>query len=161
MFHITHKAIHSTVLERICSAKQPKEVYEALTELPGIARFLGYQIFVDLTYIPEFPFSENFFVVSGPGCGAGLERLFDDPAGLNEEELLVWLREHGEEVLQSQGVNIKELFSDRPLNERRLNLMSIENQMCELGKTVKILRGEGKARGSYAGRPEAKKNTIF
>lgn len=54
------------------NAQSQKEVYDIIQELPSFAYFLSYQVFVDLTYIKDFPFSENEFTIAGPGCKRGL-----------------------------------------------------------------------------------------
>ena len=55
------------IIDKIKLSGSQKEVYDNLLSLPGIGSFLAYQIFVDFSYLSEFPFSENEFVVAGPG----------------------------------------------------------------------------------------------
>lgn len=83
-----------TVIFPIANAQTPKDVIDALKLFNGIGDFLSYQMFVDMTYLEDFPWSENEFVVSGPGCVAGLSELFSDRGGLSYDELLFWLRDN-------------------------------------------------------------------
>lgn len=135
--------------EDVWNAKSQEEAYFHLLKIRGVSRFLAYQMFVDLTYIRDFPFSENHFTVSGPGCDAGLSLLFDDRDGLNSEELLFWLRDN-QNLL---NVDFGSLMVDVPVSERGLNVMSAENCMCELSKYVRchnaILEGK-KPRGKVS-----------
>ena len=126
-----------------------KEVYDNLLSLPGIGSFLAYQIFVDFSYLSEFPFSENEFVVAGPGCKKGLNLLFDDFGGLRYEEALFWIRDNQNRLFQQFGYNSYNLFSDLPEEERYLNLMSLENCMCEISKYIRAINGEGRPRIRY------------
>ena len=86
--------LSNDVYQDVCAAQSPQDVIEALQIFNGVGDFLSYQMFVDLTYLPEFPWSENEFVVSGPGCIAGLSELFTDRDGLTFDELLFWLRDN-------------------------------------------------------------------
>ena len=74
------------IVDKIKSAKDQQDVFKVITSYTGIGSFLGYQMFVDMTYISEFPFSENEFTVAGPGCRKGLDLLFTDRTGLTYEE---------------------------------------------------------------------------
>lgn len=140
-------------LEAVKNAKNQKEVFEAIvSNLFGVGEFLGYQIFVDMTYIDEFPFSENEFVVAGPGCIAGINLLFDDKDGLNYDECIFWLRDNQKEIFKEFGYDPKKLFSDLPEWDRKINLMSQENQLCELSKFTKLMRGTGRPRIKYPGK---------
>ncbi len=109
-----------------------------LENVRGFSRFLSYQVWVDLTYCKEFPFSENEFTVSGPGCDAGLELLFKDRDGLNSAELLFWLRENAATVYHD--IDFNTLMSDLPEYDRLMNVMSLENNFCELSKFVRCKR---------------------
>lgn len=133
------------LVKGIKGAETPSEVIEALTDIPGISSFLAYQIFVDFTYLPEFPWSENEFVLSGPGCSRGLSNLFKDKGGLTDEELLFWLRDNCPFTQEE----LDEVMTDLPKRERRMNVMSLENCMCELSKYVKTKEGTGKPRNKY------------
>ena len=118
---------------------------DALKSIKGIHDFLAYQVFVDLTYLEDFPWSENEFVVSGPGCELGLDYLFEDKDGLTYDELMFWLRDNCPITREW----CREHMIDLPQYDRYMNVMSLENCMCELGKYVKTQRGEGRPRSRY------------
>ena len=135
------------VVGAIKRAKTPQEVIDALQMFNGIGNFLSYQMFVDLTYLPEFPWSENEFVVSGPGCIAGLTELFEDRGGLTFDELLFWLRDNCPITREE----CMELMVDLPEEDRVMNLMSLENCMCELSKYIRAVEGTGRPKNIYNG----------
>lgn len=144
--------IEHNFVEGIKFAKTQEGVMSLITHYDGVGTFLGYQIFVDFTYIPEFPFSENEFVVSGPGCHRGLELLFRNKDGMNDAECLFWLRNNIDKVFREQvdpNWDTKRLFWDLPEEDRYMNVMSLENCFCELSKYVRAKRGTGRPRKKY------------
>lgn len=131
----------------IKAAKTPMDVINTLKQVPGISNFLAYQMFVDFTYLEEFPFSENEFTIAGPGCSRGLNYLFEDRDGLTDEELLFWLRDNCPFTQEE----LTQLMIDIPIYDRKMNIMSLENCMCELSKYIKVKTGTGRPRSLYRG----------
>lgn len=137
--------------EKVLAAKDQRECFDVLSSVRGFGNFLAYQIFVDLTYIPGFKFSENEFTVSGPGCSLGLSYLFDDKDGMTDEEALFWVRDNIETVWEDFGLetDLESLLDDRDEYDRCLNVMSLENVFCETSKYVRAVRGTGRPRNKY------------
>lgn len=174
-FHVGVWLGENDIVSKLLAAKDQKECFEVIKSIKGFADFLAYQVFVDLTYIPEFPFSENEFVVAGPGCKRGLDLIFEDKDGMNYAECMFWLRNAINDISDSscmmgeakinlfncddleyydEGFPVYEpmkLFSDLPKYDRKMNVMSIENCMCELSKYVKAVNGTGRPRNKYKG----------
>lgn len=143
------------LIEKIKKCKTQKDVFDAIKSYNGLGTFLAYQIFVDFTYIPEFPFSENEFTVSGPGCDRGLKEVFQDFDGLNMEEALFWLRDNIDEEFEARGWkwDKDKLFSDLEPHDRCMNVMSLENCHCEISKYIRATNGTGRPKNKYkAGR---------
>merc|ERR1719483_1230369 len=65
------------------------------------------------------------------------------------EYLISWLVEHQEEYFKKNKVDPDELFDDRKLP--RLNIMAMENCLCEISKYIKVKKGQGKCRNGYNG----------
>ena len=117
-------------------------------KIPGCSWFTVYQLFVDLTYIPSFPISENEYVVAGPGCRTGIWYLTETPkwkesmvGDLKYEEFLFWLRDHLEDLFRERvdpNFSCDQLFTDLPPEERHFNVMSLENVFCEFSKYMKL-----------------------
>lgn len=161
------------IVQRLLQSKNQLEAFNILHSIYGMGEFVAYQVFVDLTYIPEFPFSENEFTVAGPGCKKGLDYIFKDRDGMTYEECIFWLRdminqegyslfrcdeifeEEQEKHLLHKKYEPTSLFSDLPEEDRKMNVMSLENCMCELSKYMRVVRGEGRPRNTYVpNRPE-------
>ena len=158
VFHIGPWLKERKVFHRLMRAKDQKEAYYIIREIRGFASFLAYQVFVDLTYIEEFPFSENEFTVAGPGCKRGLDLVFTDYNGMTHEEALFWLRDNLDEYFtaleagdyaRGKPWNPEKLFKRRAPEDRRLTVMSLENCFCELSKYVKAVNGTGRPRNRY------------
>lgn len=162
-FHVGVWLGRNHIVEKLLKAEDQKACFEVIKSMNGFADFMAYQVFVDLTYIPEFPFSENEFVVAGPGCKRGLDLIFEDKDGMSYEECIFWLRNeiNAEESLLAGPLddfndgrpvyNPDKLFFDLPSYDRKMNVMSIENCMCELSKYVKAVNGTGRPRNKYRG----------
>ena len=157
MMYFMRYLLDSSLITDIKKSKDQQEVFKHLSSMMGIGDFLGYQMFVDLTYIEEFPFSENEFTVAGPGCRNGLDKLFKDRDGMTYEECLFWVRDNIEEEFKKHlGVPLcpSKLFSDLPEYDRCLNVMSLENCFCELSKYIRAKTGTGRPRKKYRPRRE-------
>jgi len=170
-FHVAVWLGRGHVVDRLLKAEDQLEAFNIIKSVRGFADFLAYQVFVDLTYIPEFPFSENDFTIAGPGCKKGLDYIFKDRSGMTYEECIFWLRDHinnshdgGYNLFENDYIDevsaFKEsysykkydpdkLFSDLPKYDRHTNVMSLENCMCELSKYLRTVRGEGRPRCHY------------
>ena len=146
MIRLVERFYCDGILDGILGAGSQEEVYLALRQFPGLGKFLAYQIFVDFSYIEDFAFSENEFVVAGPGCEKGLDLVFDDFGGLSYEEALFWLRDNQEDVF---GDDFGELFCDLDEFDRRMNVMSLQNCMCEVSKYIRAIEGVGRPRVRY------------
>lgn len=136
----------------VSACNNQQEVFDVLTSYKGIGNFLAYQMFVDFTYIDEFPYSENEFTVAGPGCMMGLDYLFEDKDGMTYEECLFWLRDNIDDLfhqIRGDAWNPQQLFWDLPEEDRYMNVMSLENCFCELSKYIRAKEGTGRPRKRY------------
>ena len=115
-------------------SNSPKQI----TETPFFfgSRFLSYQYFVDLTYCKDYKFSENEFVISGPGCSKGINFLFEDLDCLNDEEAIFWLRDNIQNICD---FNPKEIFHFLPEEDQIWSVMDIENSFCEFSKYMRLI----------------------
>lgn len=137
--------------QNLLAHKTPLAVYEDLRDnIEGLGPFLAYQIWVDFTYIPEYPFSENHFTIAGPGCKAGIDLLFQDKDGMTHEECIFWLRDNQDQVFGPLGYDRQQFWSAEKPYDQCMNIMQLENMFCELQKYTRCVeaveRGE-KPRG--------------
>ena len=128
-----------------------QQVFQALQSVPGIGYFLAYQIFVDMTYCPESLWSENEFVVAGPGARRGLDLVFSDRDGMTYEEALFWLRDNWQSICDWLRLpwNPDEIFVDLEPEDRYMNVMSLQNCHCEISKYIRAVNGTGRPRNKY------------
>lgn len=152
-------------VENLLACNTAEDVYETLKSVYGISDFMAYQIFVDFTYIPEFPYSENEFTVAGLGCKRGVDCLFDNKNHMTYEECLFWLRDNWEklkEINENNGYDSwfdpKELMIDLPKYDRIMNIMSLENCFCEFFKYWKTIHHMGRPRSKYNATKRYKEN---
>lgn len=151
VFHIGTWLKRQQIVTKLLGANNQQECFEILKSLRGFADFLAYQVFVDLTYIPEFPFSENEFTIAGPGCKKGLDYIFINRDGMTYEESLFYLRRLLTEDWQRTATKLRALFE--PYG-RCVNIMSLENCMCELSKYIRAVEGTGRPKNKYKPRKE-------
>lgn len=158
-FHIGPWLKQQRIVDKLLNSKDQQEAFEIIKSVRGFADFLAYQVFVDLTYIPEFLYSENEFVIAGPGCKKGLDYIFSDRADMTYEECIFWLRDNWTKLSErvytlTDGeidCNPKRDFTDLDSRDRVMNVMSIENCMCELSKYIRTVEGTGRPRNKYKG----------
>lgn len=139
--------------DKITSAKTQKEAFEAINSEKGIGEFLSYQIFVDFTYIKDFPFSENEFTVAGIGCKKGIDFLFNNRDGMSYEECVFWMRDNWENLTEEVDPDFKVVPEDMMIDlkhyDRVMNVMSLENCFCEFSKYYKTTNNLGRPRSRY------------
>lgn len=129
----------------------PQDVYQRMyDDIEGLGPFLAYQIWVDFTYIEEYPFSENHFTIAGPGCRAGIDLMFKDKDGMTHEECIFWVRDNQDAIFGPLGYNRKEFWSAESPEDQCMNVMQLENMYCESSKNTRckqaLMRGD-KPRG--------------
>lgn len=121
------------------------------SNIEGVGNFLAYQIFVDFTYIPEYPISEEEFVLSGPGCHAGLDMLFSDRDNMKDEELLFWLRDNIDRIFKehNNSYDISKFFYYLEPEDRKWTVQDLENSFCEFSKYCYLLENKHKRPRKY------------
>lgn len=153
LYFIRH-LLDEDIVSQIKEAEKQSDVYDTLRGYMGLGNFLSYQIFVDMTYIKEFPFSENEFTIAGPGCRMGIDYLFDDRDGMSYEECIFWARDNLADCFRNilgKEWDFEKIFRDLPKGDQCFNVMSLENCFCELSKYIRAKDGTGRPRKKYNG----------
>jgi hypothetical protein len=65
--------------------------------------FLAYQYAIDLNYSPLVNFSEDSFVVSGPGALDGIRKCLANLGGLNESNIIKLVTDRQEHEFEQRG----------------------------------------------------------
>ena len=128
-----------------------KQCYEWIhCNVRGAGPFIAYQMFVDISYFKEIPFSDRMFAIAGPGCVTGLQYLYKDWDGLTAEELLWWHKNHFEEELKkAYGFGYDKLFDNEPIENRYFDMQECENSFCEFQKYYEFSIHKQRKRRSY------------
>jgi hypothetical protein len=131
--HRNHLALIDAMLadgvpSRLTRARDLEAVYHELRAWPLIGPFMAYQLAIDLNYSPLIDFSEDDFVVPGPGATRGLTKVFVDLGDLTPAEAITWLVDQQAVVPDRLGISPPTLFG-RPLHS-----IDCQNLLCEVDK---------------------------
>lgn len=122
--------------DRVAQSHSLREVYETLLALPSLGPFLAYQFTIDLNYGPHLQFSEDEFVVPGPGARDGLAKCFSDLGDLRTEDVIRWTAETQEAQFAERGIVFEDLWG------RPLQLIDCQNLYCEVSKYARVAHPE-------------------
>ncbi len=120
------------VPDRIADSVTMAQAFDVLKSYPLIGNFLAYQYVTDLNYGEFTDFSEMEFTVAGPGAVDGIHKCFADLGGLDEMEIIESVCEVQEQEFARLGL----IF--RPLSNRRLQLIDVQNLFCEVSKYARV-----------------------
>ena len=121
---------------QVRSAPSLRAVYETLLAYPGLGPFLAFQYAIDLNYSDLVPFSENDFVVAGPGAKDGIRKCFGkDSVGI-ETEVIRYMTDTQDEHFARLGLEFPGLFG------RPLHLIDAQNLFCEVDKYARVRHPE-------------------
>ena len=156
---LSEQLTQTPFLEWIQQAKTPEESYEAL-KMPLTGNFLRFEIWMDLSYAQIIPFTENEFVVSGPGSAWGL-RLLNEKSACRPQEAKIHPRHdvaafktlrddqplYWKQLLERTGkdwfaIAYEAAHSNAPF----LSLANIEGALCEWRKYTRLNDPTAKAR---------------
>lgn len=124
------------VPSRIQAARSMQEVFDTLYSYPSIGGFLAYQYAVDLNYSTLINFSENDFVVAGPGARDGIRKCFLSTGGLTDVEIIRLVTDLQEKEFERLGLTFRSLWG------RRLHLIDCQNLFCEVNKYARVAHPE-------------------
>ncbi len=144
---LIEKMMKEQLPSRIADASSLEEVFNMLKSEPGVGNFLAYQYAIDLNYSEIIDFSENDFVMPGPGALRGIQKCFKKTGGMSAGEMIRYVTERQDYFLSDRNLNFKDLWG------RPLHLIDIQNLFCEVDKYARIFHPEV---GSLDGRKRIK-----
>lgn len=126
--------------ERLLESQSFEEVFNHLTTIITVGRFLAYQYTVDLNYSPLFNFSENDFIACGPGTIRGIDRTFNFKKKVPHEEVVHYLHYNFDYYMTQYELEFKPLYGRNPTKTDLLNCF------CETDKYLRQanIQTEGK-----------------
>ncbi|PZT90732.1 MAG: hypothetical protein DI630_30510, partial [Gordonia sp. (in: high G+C Gram-positive bacteria)] len=101
-----------------------------------IGNFLAYQFLIDINYTRALDFSENAFVMPGPGARDGIRKCFGPTATGIESEIIRYMTDSQEEHFARLGLPFN------GLRGRRLQLIDCQNLFCEVDKYSRVAHPE-------------------
>jgi hypothetical protein len=148
------QAVHDNAVAITHGNKRMRDVHSMLTRINGIGSFMAGQIVADLRYtrVLDEAYDSLEWAPRGPGSTRGMNRLlgrrplwasFTDAAWQAHMQTL-W-NTLGSPSAQRSG------RAWAVLQERKCELMDLQNCLCEFDKYVRVLTGEGRARNRYPG----------
>lgn len=132
-------------LGRLRGVNSFEALYQHILAFPGIGGFLAYQYAIDLNYSSYFNFSENDFVVPGPGAKDGIRKCFADLGDFSFEDVIKFMKDSQGQAFEAMGLGFQSLWG------RPLMLIDCQNLFCEVDKYCRVafpdlLVGAGRTR---------------
>lgn len=118
--------------KRVSDCKSLHHVFDLLSTYPTVGNFLAYQYSVDLNYSELVNFSENDFVMPGPGALDGISKCFTSLGGLTETDIISYCVDIQEAEFERLGIKFESLWG------RRLHLIDCQNLFCEISKYARV-----------------------
>lgn len=137
--------------KRLADAASMEAAFEVLRAYPAIGDFLAYQFLIDINYSTALDFSENEFVVAGPGARDGIRKCFGPAASGIESDVIRYM-------VDSQGEHFTRLgLTFDGLGGRPLQLIDCQNLFCEVDKYARVVHpniagisGRGRIKQRYS-----------
>ena len=122
--------------DRITDCRSFAELYGAFLSYPFIGPFLAYQFATDINYSELTDFSENEFVMAGPGARDGIRKCFPEKGRYSDADVIRFMMESQEDQWVALGLRFKSFFG------RPLHLIDCQNLFCEVGKYLRMSHPE-------------------
>lgn len=118
--------------EKLSGFSSMRDGYELLMSAPSLGPFLAYQFITDINYSPLTRFSEQEFVVAGPGALDGISKCFVDTKEIPASEIIQNFARHQEKYFAHYEIKFDGLWG------RRLQLIDCQNLFCEISKYSRV-----------------------
>jgi len=112
------------------------EIYHLLLNIESFGKFLSYQYTIDFNYSDHINFSENEFVVPGPGSKDGIRKCFADLGDYDEADIIRMMTEEQHKHFEKLGLDFHNLWG------RDLHLIDCQNLFCEVDKYCRVAHPE-------------------
>jgi alpha-glutamyl/putrescinyl thymine pyrophosphorylase clade 1 len=135
--HQTHLRMLAHLIDqkypaRLVECKSMSDAFTLLLSIPSIGPFLAYQFVTDLNYSTLTAFSEDEFVVAGPGALDGIDKCFLGTSEIDSADIIRYMRDNQERHFADQGIEFQTLWG------RPLQLIDCQNIFCEISKYARV-----------------------
>ncbi len=145
-WHIIWKLYHSEKFKNLLNSIKNNDAiqgYNIINSVRGLGEFLSYQIYIDMTYIKEVPFSQDDIVIMGPGARVGAVIINPYLKKVESHLFAIYLRKHIDELFEKYFFTNCQIFMRYlPKNERFISLSNIQNCLCQFSKYYKFLNSQ-------------------
>lgn len=133
-FHLMllHKLITGSFIEQLIQSISMEEAYQRILGVESLGKFLAYQFVTDLNYSDYFTFSEQEFVVPGPGALDGIKKCFISLGDYSLPDVIRYMMDNQERFFNHFELSFKNLWG------RPLQLIDCQNLFCEVDKYSRI-----------------------
>jgi alpha-glutamyl/putrescinyl thymine pyrophosphorylase clade 1 len=142
---LLERMMRSSITEGLLSASTYEQAFRVLRTFPSPAMgdFTAMQLLTDINYSPVLSFSENDFIVPGPGCLRGMQKCFGRPVSVPEAQGIIY------NFVDEQETYFKELgYEPVTLFDRRLHAIDVQNLFCETDKYSRVAHPEFKLKAN-------------
>lgn len=152
--------IKSDFHQALAECPTMKSAYQKLLSIDSIGKFLAYQLVTDFNYSRFFNYSEQEFVVAGPGALDGVRKCFTSLGDYTPEDAIKWMSEIQEQECQRYEVDFQPLFG------RQLQYIDCQNLFCETDKYCRVAHPDiqgisGRTRIKQVFKPQSKPLELF
>jgi hypothetical protein len=124
--------MNDNALDKVLNSQSLEELYKLLLSYPSFGKFLAFQYAIDINYSTLTNFSENDFIVAGPGALDGISKCFKNYKDFSAEYIIKYMTDIQEEEFQKYNLDFKSLWG------RNLHLIDCQNLFCEISKYTRV-----------------------
>lgn len=106
--------------------------FKLFANAPSFGSFLAYQFITDVNYSPITEYSEQEFVVAGPGALDGISKCFTNSKGVSAADIIRHMMEYQQNYFDDLNIDFHDLWG------RELQLIDCQNLFCEISKYARI-----------------------
>jgi hypothetical protein len=117
---------------RLTECRTMSAAFRLMLSAPSIGPFLAYQFVTDLNYSNITSFSEEEFVVPGPGALDGISKCFSNYREHSPESIIQFMYKNQGKYFREQGIEFRCLWG------RPLQLIDCQNVFCEISKYARV-----------------------
>lgn len=101
--------IENGTTQKIANANSLKELYKAITQLPGVGSYYGYHCSTSNSVNPKINVNhDERFCVPGPGARFTLDLMFGDDCKVEHGDRVIWFRENYKDLIGEVYINPNE-----------------------------------------------------
>jgi 5-hmdU DNA kinase-like protein len=130
--HLVQTALTGDLPDALPQARSLQQVFSMIKQLPSFGDFLAFQLAIDLNYSTLIDFSEDSFVVAGPGARDGIAKCFENACEFAAEDIICFMYDRQDREFERLNLPFQSLWG------RPLQLVDCQNLFCEISKYARV-----------------------